>query len=48
MLDYDTIKDVMGLCMITYVLAYMCVLAYENEYVTHDEHAGMAAQLGRE
>jgi len=35
MLDYDTIRDTFGLCMIIYTLAYMCLLVYENEYTTY-------------
>jgi len=40
MRDDGIIMDTLGMCMMIYILTYMCLLAYETRYVTHEAHAG--------
>ena len=35
MLDYEAIRDTLGMCMMIYTLTYMCLVAYETRYVTY-------------
>ena len=44
MRDDSIIMDTLGMCMMIYILTYMCLLAYETRYVTYHATATMEAR----